>query len=58
MVLDSGYGTILDQKKNESYLSYNPTAVTDRKANGLYSADKDATIKPGAFGLKLGLNFQ
>ena len=58
MFLDSGYGTILDQKQNESYLSYNPTSVTDRKANGLYSTDKDATIKPVAFGLTLGLNFQ
>lgn len=58
MFLDSGYGTILDQKQNESYLSYNPTSSTDRKANGLYSTDKDATIKPVAFGLTLGLNFQ
>jgi hypothetical protein len=58
MFLDTGYGTILDQKQNESYLSYNPTSVTDRKANGLYSTDKDATIKPVAFGLTLGLNFQ
>ena len=58
MFLDTGYGTILDQKQNESYLGYNPTSVTDRKANGLYSTDKDATIKPVAFGLTLGLNFQ
>jgi hypothetical protein len=58
MFLDTGYGTILDQKQNESYLSYNLTSVTDRKANGLYSTDKDATIKPVAFGLTLGLNFQ
>jgi hypothetical protein len=58
MFLDSGYGSIIDQKQNESYLSYNPTSVTDRKANGLYSIDKNATIKPVAFGLTLGLNFQ
>jgi hypothetical protein len=58
MFLDSGYGTILDQKQNESYLSYNPTSSTDRKANGLYSTDKDATIKPVAFGLTLGWNFE
>ena len=58
MFLDTGYGTILDQKQNESYLGYNPTSVTNRKANGLYSTDKDATIKPVAFGLTLGLNFQ
>ncbi len=58
MFLDSGYGTILDQKQNESYLSYNPTSVTDRKANGLYSTDKDATIKPVAFGLTVGWNFE
>jgi hypothetical protein len=44
-------------KKKKSYLSYNPSSV-DRKANGLYSTDKDATIKPVAFGLTLGLNFK
>lgn len=58
MFLDTGYRTILNQKQNESYLSYSPTSVMDRKANGLYSTDKDATIKPVAFGLTLGLNFQ
>ncbi|MFE3866450.1 hypothetical protein ACFX5E_00005 [Flavobacterium sp. LS2P90] len=58
MFLDRGYGTILDQKQNESYLSYSPTSVNDRKANGLYSTDKDATIKPVAFGLTLGWNFK
>jgi hypothetical protein len=58
MFLDSGYGSVIDQKQNESYISYNPTSVTDRKANGVYSTDKDVTINPVAFGLTLGLNFQ
>jgi hypothetical protein len=58
MFLDSGYGTIIDQKQNESYIGYNPSAVTGRKANGLYSTDKNATVKPVAFGLTVGLNFQ
>ncbi|UQD56220.1 hypothetical protein [Flavobacterium sp. K5-23] len=58
MFLDSGYGTILNQKQNESYISYNPTSSTDRNVNGLYSTDKDATIKPVAFGLTLGWNFK
>jgi hypothetical protein len=58
MFLDSGYGTILDQKGNESYLGYNPSSSTDRDVNGLYSTDKDATVKPVAFGLTLGLNFK
>jgi hypothetical protein len=58
MFLDSGYGSIIDQKQNESFVGYNPTSVTDRKANGLYSTDKNATVKPVAFGLTLGLNFQ
>lgn len=58
MFLDSGYGSVIDQKQNESYISYNPTSVTDRKANGVYSTDRDATINPVAFGLTLGLNFQ
>ena len=57
MFLDSGYGTIMDQKQNKSYIGYNPTSITDREANGLYSVDKDATVKPVAFGLTLGLNF-
>ncbi|WP_269236779.1 outer membrane beta-barrel protein [Flavobacterium flavigenum] len=58
MYLESGYGTILDQNKNESYVGYNETAVSDRKANGLYSIDKDAEIKPVAFGVTLGWNFK
>jgi hypothetical protein len=58
MFLDTGYGTILDQEQNESYVGYNPTSATDRKANGLYSIDKNATIKPVSFGLTLGWNFK
>jgi hypothetical protein len=58
MFLDSSYRSILNQKQNESYLSYNPTSSTDRNANGLYSTDKNATIKPVAFGLTLGWNFK
>lgn len=58
MYLESGYGTILDQNKNESYVGYNETAVSDRKANGLYSIDKDAEIKPVAFGVTLEWNFK
>jgi hypothetical protein len=58
MFLDTGYGTILDQEQNESYIGYNPTSVTDRNANGLYSIDKDATINTVSFGLTLGWNFK
>lgn len=58
MFLESGYGTILDQKNNESYIGYNPTSVSDRKANGLYSTDKDSETRPVAFGLTLGWNFK
>ena len=58
MFLDTGYGTIIDQNQDESFIGYNPTGVTNRKANGLYSTDKDATIKPVAFGLTIGLNFR
>ncbi|MDG2431173.1 outer membrane beta-barrel protein [Flavobacterium sp.] len=58
MFLDSSYGSILDQKQNESYIGYNPSSVSGRKANGLYSTDKNATVKPVAFGLTVGLNFQ
>ena len=57
MFLDSGLKSILDQDKNESYVGYNPTSSTDRKSNGLYSTDKNANIKPVAFGLSLGFNF-
>jgi hypothetical protein len=39
MFLDSGYGTIIDQSKM-NHIGYNPSAVTGRKANGLYSTDK------------------
>jgi hypothetical protein len=51
---------VMDQllTKKQVYINYNPTSVTDRKANGVYSTDKDATINPVAFGLTLGLNFQ
>ena len=58
MFLENGYGSILDQEKDESYISYNPTSLVDRKANGLYSTDKDAKIKPVAFGITLGWNFK
>nr|WP_315199600.1 outer membrane beta-barrel protein [uncultured Flavobacterium sp.] len=58
LFLETGYGTILDQNKNESYIGYNQTSVSDRKANGLYSTDKDAEIKPVAFGITLGWNFK
>lgn len=58
MFLENGYGTILDQNNNESYIGYSPTSVSDRKANGLYSTDKDAKIKPVAFGITLGWNFK
>lgn len=58
MFLDYGYGTILNQNENESYIAYNQTSVSDRETNGLYSTDKDAKIKPVAFGLTLGWNFK
>jgi hypothetical protein len=58
MFFENGYGTILDQKKNQSYVGYNPTSATDRKANGLYSTEKNAEITPVAFGLTLGWNFK
>lgn len=58
MFLENGYGSILDQEKDESYIGYNPTSVVDRKANGLYSTDKNAKIRPVAFGVTLGWNFK
>ncbi|MDN3673245.1 hypothetical protein QWY99_09305 [Flavobacterium branchiarum] len=58
MFLENGYGSILDQDKDESYIGYNPTSASDRKANGLYSTDKNAKIRPVAFGLTLGWNFK
>ncbi len=57
MFLENGYSSIIDQKSDESYIGYNPTSVADRKANGLYSTDKDAKIRPVAFGLTLEWNF-
>jgi len=58
MFLENGYGSILDQDKDESYIGYNPTSVADRKANGLYSTDKNAKIRPVAFGVTLAWNFK
>lgn len=57
MFLENGYSSIIDQKTDESYIGYNPTSATDRKANGLYSTDKDAKIRPVAFGVTLEWNF-
>lgn len=54
MFLENGYGSILDQDNDESYIGYNPTSTSERKANGLYSTDKNAKIRPVAFGLVLG----
>ena len=58
MFLENGYGSILDQSKEESYIGYNPSSVADRKANGLYSTDKNAKVRTFAFGLTLGWNFK
>jgi hypothetical protein len=58
MFLENSYGTILDQNENESYIGYNSSSVSNRKANGLYSIDKNAKIQPVAFGLTLGWNFK
>ncbi|WP_157813363.1 outer membrane beta-barrel protein [Flavobacterium sp. 5] len=57
LFLENGYGSILDQDSNESYIGYNPASVSDRKANGLYSTNKNAEIRPVAFGATLGWNF-
>lgn len=58
MFLENGYGSILNQKGDKSFIGYNPTSVSDRKANGLYSTDKDAKLRPVAFGVTLGWNFK
>jgi hypothetical protein len=58
MFLENGYSSILNQEKDKSYIGYNTTSATDRKANGLYSTDKNAKIKPVAFGITLGWNFK
>jgi hypothetical protein len=58
MFLENGYGSTLDQEKDKSYIGYNPTSVADRKVNGLYSTDKNAKIRPVAFGVTLGWNFK
>jgi len=58
LFLENGYGSILDQNKDESYIGYNPTSASERKANGLYSTDKNAKIQPVAFGVTLGWNFK
>ena len=55
--LENGYGSILDQENNQSYIGYNATSVSDREANGLYTTDKNTTIRPVAFGLTVGWNF-
>lgn len=54
LVLENSYNSIINQEKKESFIGYNPTSVTDRKANGLYSIDANAKVKPFAFGLTLG----
>lgn len=58
MFLENGYGSMLKQNKDESYIGYNPTSVSERKANGLYSTDKNAQIQPVAFGVTLGWYFK
>ncbi len=58
MFLENSFGSILNQDTNKSYIGYNPTSVADRKANGLYSTDKDAKLRPVAFGITLGWNFK
>lgn len=57
LFLENGYGSILDQENNKSYIGYNPSSVLERKANGLYSTNKDAEIRPVAFGFAIAWNF-
>lgn len=58
MFFENSYGSILDQKQSESYIAYNQASVAGREANGLYSIDKNAEIRPVSFGLTLGWNFR
>ena len=58
MFLENGYGSILDQDTDKSYIGYNPNSIDDRTANGLYSTKKDAKLKPVAFGLTLAWVFR
>lgn len=58
MFLENGYGSILDQKEDKSFIGYDSASIENRKANGLYSTDKDAKIKPVAFGVTLAWNFK
>lgn len=58
MFLEKGYGSIVKQDNNESFIGYNPSSSTDRAANGLYSTDKNAKIQPESFGLTLAWNFK
>ena len=58
MFLEKGYGSIINEDKNESYIGYNPTSNNDRSVNGLYSTDTNAKVTPVAFGLTLGWNFK
>lgn len=58
MFLEKGYGTILDQNNNQSYVGFNPLSTADRKANGLYSTQQNAEITPVAFGLTIAWNFK
>lgn len=58
MFLENGYSSIIDQDKDESYIGYNATSVSERKANGLYSTDRNAKIRPQTFGLTFGWNFK
>ena len=57
MFLENSYGSILNQERSESYVGYNPTSISNREPNGLYSTAKDAKIQPVSFGLTLGFNF-
>jgi hypothetical protein len=54
MFLDSGYGTIIDQNKTDLSLTRHQSRI--EKQTDCIGTDKDATIKPVAFGLTLGLN--
>lgn len=58
MFVENGFGTILNIEKSYSYVGYNPTSSANRKANGLYSTERNAKITPVAFGLTLGWNFK
>jgi hypothetical protein len=56
--LDQATRSIIANDSNQSFIGYNPTSVSNRPLNGLFSTKTSAEVKPQNFGFSLSYSFE